>query len=622
MGKKTNNPSLSLCMIVKDEEVNLERFFSRVKGYFSEIIVVDTGSSDRSVEIAKNNGAKVYTKQWNDDFSGARNESLKHARGDWIVVLDADEYLDQENYDRLSKYLRKGKEIAYYLNFKSKVPESKAGAVLINSHPRVFKNGLGITYKGRIHEQIIESVFKAGGKIEPTDVIVEHSGYQNNGSVRKQKIERNIAILLKEISENPENGIYYFYLGEEYSLLFEWEKAINYYEEGVMKNNLPSFNRALLHQNLATAYLNTGQEKKAIKESEISLELNNTLYTPYLIMAESHFKMGNYNSVTWHLENLLYTYEQTKSKKELLYLHHEPNFTYIYTLFGDAFQNLNNLEKAELSYRKALEYREDITIYISLMKLNFRKKNYDQAFENIKKALKLKPDYYELYLYEGELYFQLQNYEKAKASFIKSMLSPENREEKRYLLGLSSFHLDEYGQALNELKKNENHVLSLNLLCDIYTKQGKVAEVEAVLKKIKSLGKENALNYFNLGLHYEQVGKKDKALEYYEKSVEINDKDPQILFYFGTFLLRERQTKDALKLLSLAGELSPETPEIWHNIAVAHIKEENYEQAIEAFMKLLVLTPSDKGVKRKIASVYAKMGDIENAERYLMMSKE
>ncbi|RKY88242.1 hypothetical protein DRQ09_03185, partial [candidate division KSB1 bacterium] len=299
---KVDHSDLSLCMIVRDEGENLKRFFENTKGYFGEIIVVDTGSTDDTVNIARKYGAKVYFKEWNDDFSEARNESLKYATGKWIVVLDADEFIDRDNYNKLLEYLNSGEGIAYYLNFRSQVPESKAGSVFINSHPRVFKNGLGIYYEGRIHEQIIVSVMKAGGKILPTCVMVEHYGYQKDETTRKRKIERNINILKKEISEKPECGINYYYLGEEYSLLFDWEKAINFYENGILKGDLSSFNRSVLHQNLGSAYLNTGRLDKAIKEAEVSIELNDTLFTPYLIIAEAYFKKGNFNGVIWHLK--------------------------------------------------------------------------------------------------------------------------------------------------------------------------------------------------------------------------------------------------------------------------------------------------------------------------------
>src|SRR3989338_5592832 len=88
--------TISLCMITKNEEKYLEQCLNSVKDLVDETIIVDTGSTDKTKEIAKRFNAKVYDFKWADDFSAARNESLKHATKDWILILDADEVMDKE----------------------------------------------------------------------------------------------------------------------------------------------------------------------------------------------------------------------------------------------------------------------------------------------------------------------------------------------------------------------------------------------------------------------------------------------------------------------------------------------------------------------------------------------
>jgi len=98
---KFKKPSLSLCMIVKNEEEYLQECLASVEDVVDEIILVDTGSTDRTVEIAGQFDAEVHHIPWNDDFAAARNESIKHASGDWILQLDADERLDPESKKEL-----------------------------------------------------------------------------------------------------------------------------------------------------------------------------------------------------------------------------------------------------------------------------------------------------------------------------------------------------------------------------------------------------------------------------------------------------------------------------------------------------------------------------------------
>jgi len=108
------NPTISLCMIAKNEESNLADCLNSAKGIADEIIIVDTGSTDRTKEIAKKFSAKIYDFKWMDDFSAARNESLKHAAKDWVLVLDADEALDEEGKKAIRELVN-GKEADAFL---------------------------------------------------------------------------------------------------------------------------------------------------------------------------------------------------------------------------------------------------------------------------------------------------------------------------------------------------------------------------------------------------------------------------------------------------------------------------------------------------------------------------
>ena len=112
-------PTVSLCMIVKDEEKNLETCLHAVKPFTDEIIIVDTGSTDGTIEIAKRNGAKVYNFAWKENFSAARNFAIQQAAGDWILNLDADHLLDCGNKSLLKKQLLETEHLAFLLDERS-----------------------------------------------------------------------------------------------------------------------------------------------------------------------------------------------------------------------------------------------------------------------------------------------------------------------------------------------------------------------------------------------------------------------------------------------------------------------------------------------------------------------
>ena len=153
-------PTISLCMIVKDEEKILERHLKHIKDHVDEIIIVDTGSKDKTVEIAKKYTNKVYHFKWCDDFSKARNFSLSKATKDW--VLDADEFIEKPK--KLKGVIAKHNADIYNfkqhicnINYKrmddKKYLQNKLKKALVNDPSRLFRRSLGIFYEGIVHER-------------------------------------------------------------------------------------------------------------------------------------------------------------------------------------------------------------------------------------------------------------------------------------------------------------------------------------------------------------------------------------------------------------------------------------------------------------------------------------
>lgn len=228
-------PTLSACLIVKNEEKVLVRCLESVRGVADEIIVVDTGSTDRTVEIARKFGAKVYHAEWTHDFAAARNVSLSKATGDWILVLDADEVLDPASAPMLKKVLLSGNVPGrirmYYLreiNYLMKGDLAQESSE--HQNMRLFPNRPDIRYVGRIHEQVKyigrdPEAWKtmSPGAPEPDDgtlierfttpLLLHHYGYISEEWDRKDRDARNLALLQKAIVETPDDPFTHFNLG-------------------------------------------------------------------------------------------------------------------------------------------------------------------------------------------------------------------------------------------------------------------------------------------------------------------------------------------------------------------------------------------------------------------------
>lgn len=213
---------LSVSMIVRNEEHHLPGCLSSVRPLADEIVVVDTGSTDRTAEIAVSLDARVVTWQWRDDFAAARNESLRHATGDWVLVLDADERVIPEEFAQLQPVLAAPDVIGVELWLRSELPPGQPAASLATPYCRLFRNRPGVHFTGRIHEQVAPSLRALGGRIVRSHVEILHLGYAvPEGS----KLSRNLRLLALELEERPGDPFALFNLGLTLAAQERWDEA-------------------------------------------------------------------------------------------------------------------------------------------------------------------------------------------------------------------------------------------------------------------------------------------------------------------------------------------------------------------------------------------------------------
>jgi tetratricopeptide (TPR) repeat protein len=224
---------ISLCMIARNEESQLRNCLLSVADLVNEVIVVDTGSTDRTKEIARQCGAKVFDFPWVDDFAAARNESLRQAAGPWILWLDADECFDGENRKRLQQLLSVlGDKNCVYMMKQWSIGEQPNGSSMVVDQARLFRKQPGVGWRLRIHEQILPALQESGAQVVFTDIVLRHVGYQNP-ALLKQKLERNLRLLQIEHHERPDEPFTMFNLGGTYLDAGDVEKAIHYLQKSI-----------------------------------------------------------------------------------------------------------------------------------------------------------------------------------------------------------------------------------------------------------------------------------------------------------------------------------------------------------------------------------------------------
>ena len=206
------DPRISLCMIVRDAEHDLAACLRSVGNAVDEIVIVDTGSRDRTQEVARAFGARLLESPWQDDFAAARNVGLEAATGDWILFLDADERLVATAPEGLRNLARSPDHVGYYFQVRSPLGNGDSMDVAIL---RMFRASHRVRFRYPIHEQVLEDLIawarEDGLRFSfVEDVHILHDGYRAEVMAARGKAERNRRLFLKAVEQYPDNAYLWY----------------------------------------------------------------------------------------------------------------------------------------------------------------------------------------------------------------------------------------------------------------------------------------------------------------------------------------------------------------------------------------------------------------------------
>lgn len=225
---------LSICIIMKDEEKVLEECLKRLQPLtqdpFCELILVDTGSSDQTKEIAARYTEKVYDFTWIKDFAAARNASIEWASGDYILVVDCDEWLEEIDVDGLLQMIKAHPHAVGRITRINEYTRDGELYRMKETVSRLFPKG-EYHYRGRIHEQIVR---EDGGRVPVYEIPLSflHCGYEGDLEERKKKTQRNIQMLLAELEEQEDPYIL-FQLGKSYYMQKDYAEAEAFFDRAL-----------------------------------------------------------------------------------------------------------------------------------------------------------------------------------------------------------------------------------------------------------------------------------------------------------------------------------------------------------------------------------------------------
>lgn len=300
-------------MIVKDEAKNLPRCLNSVADVVDEIIVVDTGSTDKTVEIAKGFRAKVYHHPWEGSFSKARNYSLKYAACEWILILDADEELEKDDASRLKEIAKDNNHTAVSFviknRFKDSTQESYANMI------RLFRNFNGVYYEGNVHNTI-----QCGGTCLNSSLSVIHHGYNLSEKEMEEKFLRTTTLLKEQIKTEPDNPIPHMYLGISYMGHGRYDEAI---VESKMSLKLAEETGHVAKDLFVSYYIISASyfEKGILKEAEAyalkQIEMDSLSLDGYCILSFIYHNLEKYERFLANSEKYLTLWDRITKHPEM-----------------------------------------------------------------------------------------------------------------------------------------------------------------------------------------------------------------------------------------------------------------------------------------------------------------
>lgn len=289
---------ISICMIAKNEEQHIEECLSRLKPYYDEIVLVDTGSTDATLAIAAKYTDKVYHFDWINDFSAARNYAISKAANDWVLSIDCDEYLESVDADKLLQLINSHTDEVGQVLIRNRFSQNGQPSIENIRVSRLFNRNY-FHYEGSIHEQLERKPATAGdclkyGRDMRSDLPIPvfkmpltllHVGYDGSEEEMRTKALRNISLLEKELEAKGEDAYLYYQLGQSCVRLKDYEKACEWFDLGLSMDVDPTQGYV---QNMVEAY---GYCLLDLKRYQEALLLEG-IYDNFAVRADFVFLMG------------------------------------------------------------------------------------------------------------------------------------------------------------------------------------------------------------------------------------------------------------------------------------------------------------------------------------------
>lgn len=608
--------TISAAMIVKNEEKLLPGCLESIKDLVDELIIVDTGSTDRTMDIARKYGAKIYEHPWQNDFSFHRNQSIDYATGDWILIIDADEELYPEEHEKI-KMIIKRKDVDgvsfIVLN------EIKKGRVGYLHSTRMFRSHKGTKYDGIVHNQL-----KMTGQVKQTNFRVMHHGYGLSEEKMYKKSRRTEALLLKQLEETPGEIFAHFNLAQLYRGESKCEECLKHAKFVIDKTSFNDLEKRPIYimalDQAGCALVGLARYEEAIEIFNKALDYNKDYLDSTFNLGFAYMDMKKYDKAEKYFLKYLKlksVYSPIKDKIRVILNNLTSEHVAYYSLGFISFSQ-EKYEQALEYFNKALNYVDDFENMHYLMARCYREKNnYKKIIEHCDKAVNFEHENWEVWMLKGEACLNINDSKSARDCFDKVL--EHKPDEKSVMIGMigvtslekSPTELLEYIDGC--LQKSPLSPQILASKGDVLFKLGKY---DTALQSYVDSNKQSPYDYKvlnNLGNCYLKTQNYASAVECYQSALKENSEFAAGYKNIGIALINQKKISEAIEYLEHYLSKKYDDYEVHATIGDLYYNTKQYNKAILHYEVYLKVNPSSIDALIRLSDCYLNLGKMQAA---------
>jgi tetratricopeptide (TPR) repeat protein len=615
--------TISLCMIVKDEEEMLPAALASARATVDEIIIVDTGSTDRTVALAESAGARVYHHPWEHDFSKARNQSLSYATGDWVLILDADERLTASSAPLVRKLAQTCLQEA--ISFSVYNVDLDSDHVSFLPSVRMFRNRRGYAYKGIVHNQID---LPRDTPVLRAPVRIDHFGYTPSLADKRGKYERTTGLLQKQLDENPDDAFAHFNMAQimrggeagkarSKEIAFHARRVIE-----LIADHQTEHRHILLmgYHQLATACFHLEDYEAAEKACRDALALKADYLDAQITLGHTLSQRKRYVEAREAFLDFLRereAYDESKETRGFILLNLDSQHQAHYGL-GLVEEALGQLPLALEWYRRVLDKKSRyLDTHVRIGRLCYALGRNDEAAAAFEVELAGQPDSFWSHFCLGDLRVHDGRWQEALEHYQSALQIQPQHPSLHVNIAACAYRVGLLDVAHEHLVQADPNVLgdptALRIQGDVAMHRGDYAAAGVHYERLLAQQPDDAAAWSDLGNVYYRCSEWQKALACYDRALQVSPdlwvaRRNRALVY-----LKRGQTSEArLELAEYVKSQGGDPDTLWL-LADLSSQEGHWLEALKLYEQYLTMRPGDRDALFRLSQSYHAMGQQDAA---------